>query len=445
MEHRMWRVVFFLFVSIGSSALCLAQGASSAAGAGLASGSSGGAAITIQVPIFLEPTPEQLARLRPAAPSSPTPLNISTEPFGERQDLLPLWTFDIKGSRDGNHHRGAIVGRSPFREDAGTSRVPTLIVPLIIRTHRVATAIDPNTLVMTTAAGDTTVDPTAPDNVCLGAPNNVPITLVRQSPLFEPAHFVFGATDVGTTQYLDALQRASFWKALGERAADYHVLLDLVRTTEPILIDVPPDEGLAIVDPQFFSAVFRRSICMPVQLVNYQWFDDYMTGTVIPALAREGLDPSSLPIFVAYETGWPAGDVTNLFNCCVGGYHGATGIPVPTQTYAVANFDRTRLFRAQDTAILSHEVGEWGNDPLGRNSTAPWGHTGQVAGCQANLEVGDPLTGTFLPAVTMPNGFAYHLQELAFYSWFFGAPSVGANGWYSNNGTFLTDAGPPCF
>jgi hypothetical protein len=170
-----------------------------------------------------------------------------------------------------------------------------------------------------------------------------------------------------------------------------------------------------------------------------------MTGTVIPALAREGLAPSSLPIFVAYETGWPVGDVTNLFNCCVGGYHGATGIPVPAQTYAVADFDRTQLFRAQDTSVLSHEVGEWGNDPLVRNSTAPWGHTGQVAGCQADLEVGDPLSGTFLPAVTMPNGFAYHLQELAFYSWFFGAPSVGANGWYSNNGTFLTDAGPPCF
>jgi hypothetical protein len=46
--------------------------------------------------------------------------------------------------------------------------------------------------------------------------------------------------------------------------------------------------------------------------------------------------------------------------------------------------------------------------------------------------------------ITMPNGFTYHWQELAFFSWFFGAPSIGVNGWFSDNGTFMTDAGPPC-
>jgi hypothetical protein len=46
--------------------------------------------------------------------------------------------------------------------------------------------------------------------------------------------------------------------------------------------------------------------------------------------------------------------------------------------------------------------------------------------------------------VKMSNGFTYSLQELAFFSWFYGAPSVGVNGWYSNNGTFTTDAGPNC-
>jgi hypothetical protein len=49
-----------------------------------------------------------------------------------------------------------------------------------------------------------------------------------------------------------------------------------------------------------------------------------------------------------------------------------------------------------------------------------------------------------MPTVKMPNGFSYHLQELAFYSWFLGKPSTAINGWYSSNGTFLTDAGPPC-
>ncbi|HXO34569.1 MAG TPA: hypothetical protein VN901_19650 [Candidatus Acidoferrales bacterium] len=36
----------------------------------------------------------------------------------------------------------------------------------------------------------------------------------------------------------------------------------------------------------------------------------------------------------------------------------------------------------------------------------------------------------------------YHLQELAFFSWFFGNPSLDMHGWDSDNGTFLTDAGP---
>jgi hypothetical protein len=41
-------------------------------------------------------------------------------------------------------------------------------------------------------------------------------------------------------------------------------------------------------------------------------------------------------------------------------------------------------------------------------------------------------------------GYTYHLQELAFFSWFYGAPSIGIHQWFSDNGTFLTDAGPMC-
>ena len=86
------------------------------------------------------------------------------------------------------------------------------------------------------------------------------------------------------------------------------------------------------------------------------------------------------------------------------------------------------------------------DDPFGINPTPLWGNTGQVQGaCQGNLEVGDPLTGTDVPDVTMPNGYTYHLQELAFFSWFFGAPPTAVHGWYSDNNTFKTDAGPPCF
>jgi hypothetical protein len=114
------------------------------------------------------------------------------------------------------------------------------------------------------------------------------------------------------------------------------------------------------------------------------------------------------------------------------------------QTYSPFDFDVSGFFvpSANDTAIVSHEAAEWMNDPYVINPTPAWGHTGQVAGCQNNLEVS---TRCFeAPRVVMPNGFTYHLQELAFFSWFFGNPSLGIHGRDSDNGTFLTDAGPVC-
>ena len=84
------------------------------------------------------------------------------------------------------------------------------------------------------------------------------------------------------------------------------------------------------------------------------------------------------------------------------------------------------------------------NDPLGSNPTPAWGHTGQVRGCQNNLEIGDPLTGTLFPSVTL-SGFIYNPQELAFFWWFYGGPSHAAGNDFSDDGTFSKDAGPVCF
>jgi hypothetical protein len=89
-----------------------------------------------------------------------------------------------------------------------------------------------------------------------------------------------------------------------------------------------------------------------------------------------------------------------------------------------------------DIAAASHEIAEWMSDPLGNNSVPAWGNIRRVSGCQGILEVGDPLEGA-LQVIRM-NDYDYHVQELAFFSWFFNsasAPSLGAGGKFSNYGT----------
>jgi hypothetical protein len=245
---------------------------------------------------------------------------------------------------------------------------------------------------------------------------------------------------VGTTQYVDAFQRANFW-AVEDRSI-FHVNLNPVQALKPVVVNVPAANGLALKASAYGG-------CASLGIIDINWFDAYVQNTLLPAL---GFNPSQFPVFFVHNVVW-AGDVDDLNQCCILGYHNATGLPM--KTYSVSNFDSTGVFgtTARDTGVLSHEIGEWMNDPFVSNPTPAWGHIGQVGGCQNNLEVGDPLSGTGVSPVVMGNNFTYHLQELAFFSWFYGqnlaagpgAPaSLGINGWFSNNGTFLNNAGPPC-
>jgi hypothetical protein len=346
---------------------------------------------------------------------------------------LPMFTYNVRSSRDGNDYSGVMVGHDPFRAGSGTATIPTEIVPLIIVTNTIGTAINTKGKI-STVRGMATFDPTVAD-ACLAAPNNIPVTLVQQSPIMMPADFNFGGKDVGTTQYVDAFQRANFWEVIDR--SEYHVNLKPIRRLAPILVNIPAAHGLAL-----STSIFGN--CAPLGLVDINYFDTLITRTIIPALAAQGVDPGTFPIFLLHNVGLSIGIPTNINNCCALGYHGAVGTS-DVQTYAPADFDTTGLFLgANDTDVLSHEVAEWMNDPLGNNPTPAWGHTGQVSGCQNNLEVGDPLSGTEAPRIAMPNGFTYHLQELAFFSWFYGAPSIGIHGWFSNNDTFTHDAGSPC-
>ncbi len=344
----------------------------------------------------------------------------------------------MESDRDGNEYTGVMVGSKPFDHGSGQTNVATQIIPIVFKTHTVATSVGAGGILVTTP-GNNTFNPTQPDRACLGSRNNNPLRLFQQSPIFQSADFNYGGTNVGRTQTTDAFQRANFWKVIDRN--DYHVTLGPVTNFNPIMIDVPAASGLALATTSLGPPAF----CAPMGIVDANLFDLIINNTILPALAPHGVNHGTFPIFLLYNAVLSDGDPTDLNNCCILGYHG-TGNNDSTQTYSPMDFDSTGLFGISglDTATASHEVGEWMDDPFGNNPTPPWGHTGQVPGCQGNLEVGDPLSGTEAPRIVMPNGFTYHLQELAFFSWFYSSRSVGVSGWFSDNGTFLTNAGPPC-
>jgi hypothetical protein len=87
--------------------------------------------------------------------------------------------------------------------------------------------------------------------------------LTQASPMFGPAPFSPGGTDVGTTQYIDAFQRANFWNFVSTTAPDYHLKF-YVQTLEPVqTINVPAYFGYAA-----FGGPGK-----PIGYVNFQWWD----------------------------------------------------------------------------------------------------------------------------------------------------------------------------
>jgi hypothetical protein len=356
--------------------------------------------------------------------------------------------FIEPSSRSNSMNYGFLIGNSPFATTGvSISSIPTYLVPVVIKVHQVATDFgvdgDGNLILTGIVNQDATFDPTQASPACLGNTNNVPFTLAVQSPNFKNLHYVWGGTDLGTTQYGDAFQRANYWKASGAVPHNYHMRLDPVQALPPIVLDFPVGTGIGLPQSSSFAGY---SNCAPTVLVDFNYFDAVIDYQTIPSLTSSGVNSSNFPIFVGGNVLW--GQVIGelpIFNAQAAGYHSFSSVD-PAQTYAVAQFGDDNAFTYPDAVVLSHEIGEWMNDPIGANETAAYAVSlpGAAPYCQINYEVGDALAGTNMPPIKGANGYTYTVQELAFFSYFYGGPSIGVNGWYSNNNTFKTDAGPVC-
>jgi hypothetical protein len=346
-------------------------------------------------------TPDQAASA--AAASAIAPAATTFKQFKAKvKDGTSTFTYEM-------------AGKNPsIAATNAASSIKTLLVPVEIKFSN----------------GDTW-NPSAIDSCDSGASA---LTRTNSSPIFNSQAWTWGGTSIGTGQVTDAFQRAEFWKYAQPTGINPTYGVTLAKKVLPqVVINVPAADAAA------FSGVPCGNGLLGD--VSISWLDNYIQTTLIPSLASAGLNTTTLPIFLLHNVVEYQG--TNPNNCCVLGYHNAfTTTGGPIQTYGLSMYDNSSEFTgSSDISALSHEVGEWQNDPYGTNPTKPWGHIGQVTGCQSNLEVGDPLSGTtFTDTVS---GFTYHPQQLAFFSWFYhSSPSLGVNGWYSDQGTFTSSAAP---
>ncbi len=332
---------------------------------------------------------------------------------------IPLARIRRLASKDGRLYADTIVGQRPFARRKTTTTIDVLIVPLIVQ------------------IGATTFDPTVADACIAG--QATPLAAFQGSPLVKPVTFDGGAgaghaalidgTDGGAATYIDAFRRAEYW--IEVRGTAYHTALK-VTTAAPRTISAATVESLG-------GGAVLGTQCAPLGVLHTAAFHAYVTGTLIPSIPQ--ITPTTFVLFLAKDVVTTSGAHLNCLNGCQIGYHGAEGSPA--QTYSVAEYDTTSGFwnapGIANISIVAHELGEWLDDPLVTNRTPAWGGIGQVSGCQKSWEVGDPLTGTDFPPITMANGIIYTPQELAFYSWFYnanGTPSLGAGGKFSMNGGF---------
>jgi hypothetical protein len=355
--------------------------------------------------IYISPP---LKNLGPTASTS-----CESQVSGSAASTIPFWCYTTT-AYDGNTYQGLMVGRSPSANGHRTTTIPTVVVPVALTFQDTGIVFDPS----------------QPDG-CL--PNNDTVdNVLLNSPIFQSSDFVINNVDVGSTQYLDAFQRGNFWSLV--QGTPYHTSFDSMPTVlSAVNVTVPLADGFT-----------QTGSCGVFAEMDQAWFDNMVQTTIIPELAAQGVGPQNFPqlVFdsvVMYLNGNPS-------VCCAGGYHSAFLNNGTVQTYSVNNFDTAQV-SVPDTQAMAHEVGEWMDDPIGSNPVPPWGAIGQQPNCQNNLEVGDPLSRSTSPfVVTMPNNFTYHLQELTFFSWFYGqSPSYGAGGGYSDNGTFsgFAKACPP--
>jgi hypothetical protein len=290
------------------------------------------------------------------------------------------------------------VGTDP-RFSGVTTTIVSPVVPLILHFMNADGSI----------AG--TSDPTAPS---YSNPRLSPFGGVLGSPAFQSQEFKFGSTDVGSVQWIEATERASFWNLPNANFKDWHVVM------------VPLPFPATTVDVPFGSWSGGTN---HVYTVNQTFLDSAILAAV------SGFSSSNVPIVLTYNINGSNGD---------GGYHDKRLVaPDLYAFYLWASW-----YDGWDIQTLSHEIAEFAHDPFGNSPVAPfplhgsfklpWNPPYEFTKCQINLEVGDPVedrSGSALQLAVTNSVMTYTFQNVATAAWLMQAsPSFSVNGWYTLKG-----------
>jgi hypothetical protein len=306
----------------------------------------------------------------------------------------PLTTWNNSFTYNAHTYKFNMVGTSPNTGTATT--IPVFIIPVKMS--------------YVTSSGTTVFSPNTKQGNGLTALQNT-----TGSPIFQTMDFTSNGVDMGVTQYIDAYQRGNFWAQVS-KVPGYHLLLGTPTILPTLSLTVPPSSGH-----------IAREFGVRVGLADINYFDAQIETYMA---SHSQIVPNSLPIFVTYNV-----YLTQFGGCCIGGYHSSFGALAAPQAYVHFTYIGAPGAFAQDVSALSHEVGEWADDPLVVNTN------GNPVACGI-LENGDPEEG-FANYGGFPytlNGFTYNLQDLVFLP-YFGARatiSVGSSLSFQGNPFGLT-------
>lgn len=353
---------------------------------------------------------------------APTRLNVRMLSAVAAGVTVPYWTASVTSPLDNKTYVTSMVGSSPFA--ANPSNTIISFVPIVVRVH---------------LPGGVVLDPTAPDH-CEAAGVSV-ADRTFTSPFFIPGPVTSNGVNVGTVQLISGFQRANYWAAVAN--TPYGVTL--TQANGVVVVDYTAPAASSSVKTYQTVCGRPKNDATTMGIIDVTAFDAFLQG-VLAAHVR----PDQVGIVILSNVYMSQGGITH---CCIFGYHRASIVTGGVQTYIVASYyDGTTGWYLPDICVLSHEIGEWLDDPFAQTAgvagggnddlTPRWGHTGQVNGCQNNLEVGDPLTLKGIFTVAGAGGYVYHVQDLAFHDWFYRTHATGAGGKFSFLGTFATAAAP---